>query len=64
MKKITLFVLSLAIVFALVCPLAASASQYIPLWAEWGYDSLEEFLELMYMTEEEYYMLEEEYRRY
>ena len=58
---------------ALFCPILALAAEGAPpslspqetppLWEEWGYDSLEEFLEIMGMTEGEYYEFEARQKR-
>ena len=57
--------MTLAIIAALLCPITAMAEEeYDPLWLEWGYDSLEEFLEWFEITEEEYYAFESELRDY
>ena len=63
MKKLLTYLLAAALVIALLCPAAAlAAGEEIPLWQEWGWDSLEELLETFEITEEEYYILEAEER--
>ena len=67
MKKIIMScILAGALLLATLCPLAGLAigSPQNPVWEDWGYDSLEEFLEGMDMTEEEYYDFEKEIREW
>jgi len=67
MKKLLMScMLSVALLLATLCPLAGSATggPQNPLWEDWGYESLEEYLEETEMTEEEYYDFERDYREW
>ena len=67
MKKLLSCILSAALIMLLVAPLTAfaqPATPSMPLWEEWGYSSLEEFLDDMHMTEEDYYELERDIREW
>jgi len=67
MKKLLMScLLAGTLLLATLCPLAGSAtgSPQDPVWEDWGYGSLEEFLEGMDMTEEEYYDFEKEIREW
>ena len=57
MKRFLFCCLAAALIFAMLLPLGALASER-PLWEQWGYESLEEFLEDNRMTEDEYFELE------
>ena len=65
MKKVICCLLVVVLVTAFVCPMGALAAEpknpFPPLWDEWGYDSLEEFLETMGIDYEEYEEWEEDY---
>ena len=77
-KKTISLCLALVLVFALAVPLSALAAEesppsepasptpreVSPLWEEWGFESLEELLETIGMTEEEYYKFVAEQRQY
>jgi len=78
MKKLLSCILSAALILALLCPITALADSspglrmpllantptQVSLWEDWGFDSLEEFLDIMGMTEEEYYEYEIEHREW
>ena len=78
MKKLISLCLALVLVFALAFPLSALATEETPpsepasptpqevppLWEEWGFESLEELLITIGMTEEEYYKFEAEQWQY